>query len=176
MLQLFKAAFLALKSANAGEVSLTDIILARHYKCFLRHMLYLETPYSAYIMLHIVKDNRGVLDSLMFRPPQGQRSGLDEILGVMIKNDGGVVNNHYFDLLSVFCVCGGLSVTRGQATVFQALESLPRDSKHLFRLSITGGDGETMQPLTMAPKDVLPLWLSCFGTVSIYPGNRKYFN
>jgi len=111
-------------------------------ECLSNPQVYPVTPInSAYhgtlqVVRNIVRDNRGVIDGLMFPPPGGGASGIDEILGVLYKMDGGVVNHHYFDLLSAFCVCKKLAVTRAQAAVFKALRNLPRQRTHLFRLSL----------------------------------------
>lgn len=161
-----EAAFYTLTCANHGEVSLTDDHLARHYKCFLRHMLHLETPFASNVVLNIVNGNRGVVDGLMFKQRPESQSGLDSILDALTQANGGTINHHFLNLLSAFCVCNKLSVTRGQETIFNALSSLPGLNPHLFRLSLRG------QPASDAPQaktldEVLPLWLGFYGTVRV---------
>jgi hypothetical protein len=39
--------------------------LARHYKVFVKHMMYLKTHMAAEVLIEIFKDNREALDDLL---------------------------------------------------------------------------------------------------------------
>jgi hypothetical protein len=155
--ELWEAAFLVLLNGAKGPHSETDRFIARFYKTFFEHTLYLKTEGAAEVVLELITDSRDIIDDLIDQP----ELGLSWVLGHLDHAEHAVdtVDKDYFDMLRTFCVCDGLAVRRAQELVLRNLfeddDALRHGHLHQFKLNTQGAVEVTLG--TTAPRALASL-------------------
>lgn len=141
---LWDMAFRALSNAALGDESSTDKYLARHYKVFVNHMLFLKTDGAAEVLIELFEDNREAIDDLIkgtyepeasgFSSEETKRDpkkagGLGWILSKLESSESmhgntDFIDHDYYNFLSSLCVCKELAVRTSQEPILEKMETL----------------------------------------------------
>jgi hypothetical protein len=147
-------AFMVLHNSAQGEKTSTDRYLARHYKVFVKHMMYLKTEGASEVLIEMFSDNRELLDDLLdgkydslAAGGAGKNAGLGWILGHLDLDEDKTdfIDHDFYNFLASLCVCKEAAVPRAQKQIFNALAGSPDKKGDMPRLKERHGKGHLVK-------------------------------
>ena len=144
---LWDNAFKVLHNSALGDETASDRFIARYYKVFVDHMLFLKTEGASEVLIELFQDNRDALDDLLdgvyaqetngdkWRGAGQAVLGKGQQDGSLSKNAGlqwvlahstksqkqDLVDHDYYNFLSALCVCKKMAVRRSQQQILTSL-------------------------------------------------------